>query len=98
MTVIAPIQAREAVGVNTFDFKGTFREFYYELTRMLREYGDPDKDMIIGGTFVPAEQKYSPYGTILFDTVSSEMEQRQETLLGTWTALFQLEKSLAGSA
>ena len=97
-SMISPTVVKGQVGPGAFDLKGSFREFYYELTQMLKDYGDSTKDMVINGTFVPASQKYSPYGTLLFNTVMNQMEQRQSTLFNTWTSLYALEKQLAGGS
>jgi len=97
ISMVSPVEVKNAVGPNTFDLKGSFRDFYYELTQLLQDYGDPNKDMVINGTFVPHETKYSPYGTMLFNTVTAQMEQRQTTLFSAWTSLFQLEKQLGSS-
>jgi hypothetical protein len=95
---MSPVAARNAISVNTFDFKGTFRDFYNEMNYLLRAYSDPKKDIIIGGTFIPAEQKNSASATLLFNAEINKREQMQETLFASWTAMYQLEKSLGSGA
>lgn len=94
LSSISPIQAKSNIDPGAFDFKGTFRDFYQELTNLLKQYGDPDQDMIVNGTYISAEQKYSAYGVMVFDTYINQLEQRQETLFNTWSVLYTLEKTL----
>jgi len=95
---ISPVQVLEVVGPSSYDIKGELRDFGNELFRLLNDYADPDKDMVIAGRHVPADQKYTAWATMLFNATVTQMEQKQETLLGVWSALFQLEKSLGGAS
>ena len=94
--IISPAQVAGVLGVQTYDLKGSFRNFFNELSRLLKDYGDPKKDIIIDGTLIKADQKYGPYGTMVFENKVNTLEQVQTTLLNVFDALFKLEKSLTG--
>lgn len=94
--MISPTQVYEAMGASSLDLKGSMRDFYNELTRLFAEYADPNADLIIDGKVIPADQKYTPATTLLFNTKVNEMQQAQTTLLNVFNILFQLEKSLTG--
>ena len=95
-SVISTMQVYEETGSRTFDLKGSMRDFFNELTSLLRDYGDPTKDMNIDGMVIKADQKYQPFGTLTFNNKVNTMEQVQTTLLNVFTSIFQLEKSLTG--
>jgi hypothetical protein len=92
----SPAEAKVTMGPYSFDLKGSMRSFFEELTRLVRDYGDPEKDVVIDGMLIKAEDKYSPYGTLVFNTKVSTLEQVQTTLLNVYDSIFKLEKSLTG--
>ena len=96
--IIAPIQVQQVVGPMSFDLKGSIRDFYNDLTQLLRDYGDPDKDVTIDGTLIKAKDKYGPYGTLVFTNKMNTLEQTQTTLFNVYNAIYQLEKTLSGGA
>ncbi len=94
--MVSPVEVAVILGPSSFDLKGSMRNFFEELSQLIRDYGDPEKDMVIDGTLIKAEQKYQPYGTLVFNNKVSTLEQVQTTLLNVYDSIFKLEKSLAG--
>ena len=96
---ISPIQVEEVLLASgaASDMKSIAVNFYETLGGLLRDYADPDKDMVIDGTFIPAELKYEVLGTYLMGHKTEELRSMFDSSFSLYNSVIDLEKDISKS-
>jgi|GEM_PF-4782836 len=78
------------------DPKGAANQFFNELTRLLADYADPDKDLEWMGMTVPASEKYEVVGTIIMSEARQQLTQKLEAPFAYYlNPMLQAEKNIS---
>jgi hypothetical protein len=92
--IVDPVEVTSTLNRTQVNFKSAINGFWLTLKNMMSDYADPNKDLNINGTIIPAAQKYTSSATLLFNDEISRLGDAQTTLLGAFNTMIQMEKSL----
>jgi hypothetical protein len=77
------------------DLKSLARTFFDELTRVMMEYADPDKGMVIRGIPIEAGEKTGVVGTFLIGQLTNDIGNALESIINLQSFIINEEKNLA---
>jgi hypothetical protein len=94
--VISPVQVTEELNYIHFDVKAALRASQSDIRILIDELGDPTKDLIIDGKKYSGADKFGPAASLALTNKLSQLQDTTTSILGVFSELYKLEKSLGG--
>ena len=76
------------------DVKRALKISFSEIKNIIRDFGDPDRALVIDGKEFKGQDKLGPAATLALESKMEQLQSKSTSMLGIFDAMYKLERKL----